>query len=343
MWQVVGQSRAVTLLQRGLEKDGLAHAYLFIGPPHVGKMTLAINLAQALNCLEAEPPCGQCLSCQKIASGKHADVQIIGLTPSPEVDEVKTRTEISIEQIRQLRHSANMPPFEGSCKAFIINGAELLSNEAANCLLKTLEEPPPRVVFILMTENIGQLPETIISRCQRLELKPIAAGEVETALASSCGTEPGKARLLAHLSHGCLGWALAAARDDNLLKQHNERMNNLIDIMQGGYEERFALAAQLATRFGQNHESVQEELDLWLDFWRDLLLVKAGFNQSITNIDLEEKLPDWAGDFTLNEVRSFIGSISTAQEQLRLNANPRLVLEVLMLDMPIVKRSQIFR
>ncbi len=120
-------------------------------------------------------------------------------------------------------------------------------------------------------------------------------------------------------------------------------MNNLIDIMQGGYEERFALAAQLATRFGQNHESVQEELDLWLDFWRDLLLVKAGFNQSITNIDLEEKLPDWAGDFTLNEVRSFIGSISTAQEQLRLNANPRLVLEVLMLDMPIVKRSQIFR
>ena len=338
MWQVIGQSRAVTLLQRGLEKGRLAHAYLFTGPPHVGKMTLAINLAQALNCLEDEPPCGQCLSCQKIASAKHADIHFIGLTPSPGIDELKTKTEISIEQIRQLRHSANMPPFEGNCKAFIINGAELMSNEAANCLLKTLEEPPPRVVFILMTENIGKLPETITSRCQRMELRPIAAYEVETALTSSCGVEPGRAKLLACLSHGCPGWALDAARDDNLLKQHNEKVNSLVDIMQAGYEERFALAAQLASRFGQNHESVREELDLWIDLWRDLLLVKAGFNQAVTNVNLEAKLPEWAGDFTLDEIKSFIVSISTAQEQLRLNANPRLVLEVLMLDMPMAKR-----
>jgi DNA polymerase-3 subunit delta' len=303
-------------------------------------MTLAINLAQALNCSEAAPPCGQCFSCQKIASAKHADIQIIGLSPSTKADELKSKTEISIEQIRQLRHSANMSPFEGSYKVFIVNGAELLSNEAANCLLKTLEEPPPRVVFILMTENISQLPETITSRCQRLDLKPIATSEVETTLTSSCGVESSRAKLLACLSHGCPGWALTAARDDNLLKQHEERVNSLIDIMQTGFEERFALAAQLATRFGQNNESLQEEMDLWLDFWRDLLLVKTGFSQAITNVNLEDKLPDWAGYFTLNEIKSFTVSISTAQEHLRLNANPRLVLEVLMLDMPMVTKPE---
>ena len=79
MWQAIGQSRAVSLLQRSLERGALAHAYLFVGLPHIGKMTLALNLAQALNCESAKPPCGECASCQKIARGMHADVQIIGL------------------------------------------------------------------------------------------------------------------------------------------------------------------------------------------------------------------------------------------------------------------------
>ena len=125
MWQVIGQTRAVSLLQRGLETDSLAHAYLFVGPAHVGKMTLALNLAQALNCEAAEPPCGQCLSCQKIASAKHADVQIIGLGYDGDSVETRPRVEISIDQIRQLQHSANLPPFEGKCRIFIIDGAAL--------------------------------------------------------------------------------------------------------------------------------------------------------------------------------------------------------------------------
>ena len=135
MWQVVGHRRAVSLLRRGLEKGTLAHAYLFTGPPRVGKMALALNLAQALNCEAAEPPCSRCPSCLKIASAKHADVQIIALTSAADADDAKTRAEISIDQIRQLQHSASLPPFEGRYKVFIIDGAELLSIGAANCLL----------------------------------------------------------------------------------------------------------------------------------------------------------------------------------------------------------------
>ena len=334
MWQVVGQTRVVNLLQRSLERESLAHAYLFVGPAHVGKMTLAINLAQALNCQAAERPCGECLSCQKIASANHADVQVIGLAKDENSTEAKLRTEIGIDQIRQMQHSASLPPFEGECKIFIIEGAEFLSIEAANCLLKTLEEPIGKVVFILLTVADSLLPATVVSRCQRLELAPLAATEVEAALNSRWGVELPKAKLLARLSHGCLGWALSATFDDNLLSQRAEKLDRLLEIIKADYEERFVYANQLAVQFVQNRGMVQEVLDLWLDWWRDLLLIKIGGNDIITNVDRLATLVEMAKGYRLAQIKDFIDSIQAAGEQLRQNANPRLVLEVLMLDMP---------
>ena len=334
MWQVVGQDRVVSLLQRSLEKESLAHAYLLIGPPHVGKMTLALNLAQALNCEAAERPCGECVSCQKIASANHADVQVIGLTRDENSTEAKLRTEISIDQIRQMQHSASLPPFEGQYKVFIIEGAEFLSIEAANCLLKTLEEPADKIVFILLTTNDRLLPTTVVSRCQRLELSPLAATEVEAALNSRWGIEPEKAKLLARLSHGCLGWAFSAAFEDRLLQQRAEKLERLLEIIDADYEERFAYATQLATQFTQNRGAVQEVLNLWLDWWRDLMLVEIGCRDIITNVDRLDTLVEMAKGYRLAQIKEFINSIQAAGEQLRQNANPRLVLEVLMLDMP---------
>ena len=338
-WQVVGQTRAVSLLQRSLEKGTMAHAYLLVGPPHVGKMTLAINLAQALNCEVTEPPCGECASCQRIASAKHPDIQIIGLTSNDNSTEAKLRAEIGIDQIREMQHSANLPPFEGRYKVFIIDGAELLSSEAANCLLKTLEEPVSRVIFILLTTSDRFLPATVVSRCQRLELLPLAAGEVEAALESRWGIESQKAKLLARLCHGCLGWALSAASDDGLLELRTDRISRLLDIINTDYEERFACAAQLATQFSQSRGLVQEVLDLWLDYWRDLLLVKVGRSDTITNIDFLATLVDMAKGYSLSQIKAVINSIQAAGEQLGQNANPRLVLEVLMLDIPVRVRK----
>jgi len=337
MWSVIGQTRAVSLFQRSLETGSLAHAYLFVGPAHVGKMTLALNLAQALNCEEAEPPCNQCASCLRVASAKHADVQIIGLSHNGDSGDTRPRAEISIDQIREVQHSASLPPFEGKYKVFIIDGAEFLSLEAANCLLKTLEEPIGKVVFILLTTNEMLLPATVVSRCQRVELFPIPVGEVEIALNRNWGVEPEKAKLLARLSHGCLGWAVSATSDDSLLRQRAESLDKLLDITNADFEERFAYVAQLATQFSQNRGLVYERLNLWLDWWRDLLLVKVGSIDNITNIDRLNTLSDMAGGCNLAQIRAFIRSIRAAGEQLRQNANPRLVLEVLMLDIPVSK------
>jgi len=299
MWQLVGQTRVVSFLQRSLERGTLAHAYLLVGPPQVGKMTLALDLARALNCEAAEAPCGTCESCQKIASAKHADVQIIDLAGVRNSGEAKFQTEISIDQIRDLQHSASLPPFEGTFKVFIIDGAELLSHEAANSLLKTLEEPVGKVIFILLTTSDRLLPTTIVSRCQRLELMPLAATEIESALHGRVDIETAKAKLLASLS-----------------------------------EERFNYAFQLATKFSRNREPVRETLDLWLSWWRDLLLIKAACPNLITNADLEATLISHAQGYRLGQIRDFISSIELALEQLKQNANPQLALEVLMLSIP---------
>jgi DNA polymerase-3 subunit delta' len=146
--------------------------------------------------------------------------------------------------------------------------------------------------------------------------------------------EPERARLLAGLSHGCLGWALSVAADDSLLQQRDEELSRLLDVITADCEKRFAYVAQLAAQFNQNRGSVYGVLDLWLDYWRDLMLVKAGCGDIITNVDRIDGLVEMARGYRLAQIKTYIESIRAAAEQLRRNANPRLVLEVLMLDIP---------
>jgi len=333
VWQIVGQNPVVSRLRRSLAAGSLASAYLLVGPRHVGKMTLAINMAQALNCPAEEPPCGGCVSCQKIASLTHPDVQVIGLIPDEASAEAREAKLISTEQIEQMQHSASLPPFEGEYKVFIIDGAELLSIEAANRLLKTLEEPVGPVMYILLTINDRLLPATVVSRCQRLEMPPVSFAEIESALTGR-GVEPPRASLLARLSHGCPGWAITASSDESVLPKRDESIERLQQLMAADTEERFAYVARMANQFSQSRGAVYEELDLWLDYWRDLMLVKLDCSDIISNVDRLDSLTGLAEGYQLAQIKAFIEGIRAAGRQLRQNVNPRLALEVLMLDMP---------
>jgi DNA polymerase-3 subunit delta' len=328
MWEVVGHEKAVALLDRSLRNGKLAHAYLFVGPPHVGKMRLAMDLAKALNCEGQERPCGQCTQCVRIENMKHADVHVIG---------IDGRTEIGIDQMREMQHAANLKPFEGRHRVFVIDGAERLSHEATNCLLKTLEEPPPDVQLILLASNERLLLGTVLSRCQRLELRPLPIVAVHTALTERWGLTEEKATMLAQLCGGCLGWAVSVKDDDRVLNERLERLASLVRLHRAGRAERLSYAADLASQFARNRESVREVLALWMGWWRDLLLTGEGCVEHTGNVDQREKLEEEALSYTLKGTKAFLESLRLALTQLEQNANPRLVLEVLMLSMPARK------
>jgi DNA polymerase-3 subunit delta' len=335
MWKTIGQPEALALFKHSLETGSLAHAYLLAGAPHIGKMTLALDLARAVNCQGNEPPCEQCQSCKRITEGKHADIQIISLNSNRDSGDTKARVEISIDDIRELQHNASLPPFEGKYKVFIVDGAEYLSTEAVNCLLKTIEEPPPNIIILLLTTEESRLLPTVVSRCQRLELKPLPINEIEKMLIESHGIDGDKAGLLARLSHGCFGWALSVSLDDSYLEQRNQRLTEMISLLTAGWDERFNYAAKLANE----RKSAEEIIRLWLAWWRDLMLTKCGCKQAVINIDYVSVFEQWVEVLSLPEVRDFIDCMQNSLDQIAQNANLRLVYEILMLNIPRKERA----
>ncbi len=307
---------------------------LLVGPQHVGKMALAIKLAQAINCEKAQTPCGSCVACQRIAAGKHADVQVIELAQIAESGEGESKTKISVEQIDQILHAVNLAPFEGKYRVFIVDGVEFMSIAAANRLLKTIEEPVKNVVFILLTANESLVPVTVVSRCQRIELLPVTGEQIEKGLISYYQVDPEKAKLLARISNGRFGWAVSAIRDDTLVQQRTEWINDWREMFDADYDRRFTFAAKLVEKYNQDRSIVQQKLDLLLNWWHDLLLVKADCEKDIINIDFQDELKKMAAGYSLGQIRAFIDRIQLAKEQLRQNANHQLIMEVLMLNIP---------
>ena len=340
MWQVWGQEWVLDQVQRALEQGRLHHAYLLMGPPQVGKMTLALNLAQAVNCTDPAPPCGQCSQCRRIQAGLHADVQVLGL----EVGEgERSRAEIGIDAIREIHRAAHLQPYEGRYRVFIIDEAERLSLEAANSLLKLLEEPPPRVLLLLLTTHPEDLPPTVVSRCQRLELRSLSREQVREMLTQRYGMEEEGAQELARLSQGCLGWALQAAQDPEVLRERNSRLERIAHLSQAPLQERFTYAEEVANLFQRHRPAGRQELYLWLRWWRDIMLTKVGLDQWIAHLSYGDHLRQQAQEYRMDQITEALHGVHWTLEAMDRNVNARMALELLMLTLPsapaMVKRG----
>lgn len=320
MNNIVGHESAVQQLRQAALAGQPAHAYLFTGPPAIGKRTLATALARMLNCTGEAPPCGECRACRLIAAGRHPDVHIIGADDAP----------IRIDQIRELQHDASLAPVEARWRVFLLPNVERATRAASNSLLKTLEEPPAHVVLLLTALDANALLPTVVSRCRTIPLRPLSIHEVQTALEEQWHVEPERAALLARLSGGRMGWAVTALEDSAILDRRQAEIDALTSLAGAGRVTRL----EIAYRLSRDEKHLAERLALWLSWWRDLMLVKAGPVDAVTNADHLPTLRSQADSCEQQQIAGTIRAIQRTIRQIDANVNSRLALEVLLLDMP---------
>ena len=321
-----GQDAAVRIIERALAQDRLHHAYLFAGPAHVGKTTLAVQLAQAVNCDEGDEACRA-----RIAKGAFADVRFVG---AGEREDGAARTVIGIEAVRDIIAAAHLRPYEGKRRVFIIEDAARMSTDAANALLKVLEEPPPDVLLVLLAEHADALLATVRSRCQLIELRPMPIGEVAGILREEHGQDAEQADQLARLSRGCLGWALRAAAEPAVLAQSHQRIERIVDAAESELEGRFGYADDLARRFSRDRAEGREELYAWLRWLRDVLLTQQGRGGEVVNAAWRGTIERHAESLSPGATLRWARRVEEAIDALERNANPRLTLEAMLLEAP---------
>ena len=321
-WRTIGNSAAITLLKGAIDQDRVSHAYLFTGPNRVGKRTLAVDFARALNCnakdvvapgwsdLQPEAPCGQCSACGRIARSNYADVQIItsATQTSADADEkaAMRRVMIGIDLMRDLQSDAMLEPYEGRKKVFIIDEAHRMSEGAANALLKTLEEPPNKVHIILTSTSAELLPSTIASRCHLVRLRTVPVDVIEKVLTTRFEINVDEARKLAKMSMGAPGWAIAAVNDPSLVDVRRQSASRIIDVINAELPERFDYAFEMSREFRRDRSLALDEVERWLEIVRDVAMIQNGLSQHVTYDDRLEELSIIANNLrsvlTLDEV-----------------------------------------
>ena len=332
MWRTFGHDKAKRILQAGIAEGRIAHAYMLSGPIGVGKMTLAQDFSRALNCVSLEKPCDTCNQCSRIDRDVHTDIHVIRVSEG--VKDGRRRVLIGIEQIRDLFRELNLKPYEGSFRVVIVDGAEYFSEEAANSLLKTLEEPPEQVVIILLTVDYNIVLPTLVSRCQLLEMRPLSESKIAEFLQTEHSMQVDKVDEIARLSHGMLGWALQATQDPDLVEDLMTRLDVVVGVLDAAIEQRFSYANDLAVIFARDRWNVLRELDLWLTWWRDVLLVKHELPKLVINSTKMDFIKRISEVLTIAQVIAVLGSIEGTKKTLDRNANPRLALENLVLNLP---------
>ena len=327
-WNLLGHEWAVEMLKQHLLNDSVRHAYLFSGPPGLGRRTLALRYAQALNCpkpVAPGEPCGKCKTCQQIERMQYADLAVIQAEKEGGV--------LKVEQIRAVRQSLVLKPYQGKYRVALFLRFQEANPNAANALLKTLEEAPAQVVLFLTADTPEQLLPTIVSRCEVLRLRPLPVERVESFLKAR-DADTAMAHLIAHISGGRPGYALRLMQDKGALDFRSRRLDDLSSLLKAHRRERFAYAEKLTDRKNEAKERFRETLLLWLSFWRDVLLRASGTDASLTNVDRAGEIEALAGRLTLAETRRLVNDVEEAMERLEKNVNARLLAEVLLLDWP---------
>jgi DNA polymerase III subunit delta' len=312
---IVGHAGVVALLSRAIAAGRVPQSLLVAGPDGVGKRTLAIAFAQAVNCPSRRPDgdaCGACSTCQRIARGQHSDVTVV--TPGD-------LASIGIKVLRQrVLDAVGYRPFEAARRIYIIDPADLLTDEAQDALLKTLEEPPTGAVLVLVSAYPDTLRPTVQSRCRRLRLGVLSERDVARVLVERCDVDRAKADALAAASGGSVSRALALSGDEGHLAEDREAALAVLTaaaVRGPNVAGRLKAAAALV-----QHGSKR----------RDREAIGARLSVAATLVrDLERALRGLAGAFDLPRLSAGFAAIGKAQADLDRSASPKIVADWLAL------------
>lgn len=338
---IVGQEHIVRTLENAIQNSRLAHAYIFSGPRGTGKTSMARILAKSLNCREgiSIQPCLKCDLCESIKNGTAMDVI--------EIDAASNR---GIDEIRQLREQVNFMPAEGKYKVYIIDEVHMLTNEAFNALLKTLEEPPAFTIFVLATTEAQKIPATILSRCQRLDFKRISVADVAEHLQMIASREGVKIdekslQYIARVNDGSMRDAISLL--DQLISFRGKEITfgDVLDLL--GTADFTALAkltdllaakeiegliSYIEQVIAEGKNILQLNKDL-VEYLRNLLFAKIG---AVKAIDLSSenlgKLQEQAKLFSLEQIKKMLINFSKADADMRWQQNNKLIFELAVLE-----------
>jgi DNA polymerase-3 subunit delta' len=263
-----------------------------------------------------------------IAGDAHPDVRVIDKSGSGRVKS------IPIEAVRALQHDASLSAHHGGYKVYVVDGAEALSLQAMDGLLKTLEEPPERVVIVLTCVDVGLLPQTVVSRCQVVKLGRVDAAEIAAALRRRDDVAEEVVELVAHLADGRPGRAIALAADPSALAERASLVDELAALDQADRLERLKAAERMAQEWGKSQESLGRRLELLLLWWRDLMLVASGQEELVVNWDRLDLLRERGPRVGVADARLALRAIELARLHLDENVQPRLALELMALSLP---------
>jgi len=310
---IKGESSAIAFLKNAASGGRVAGTYIFLGPSGCGKKLTALNFAKLLNC--ADPmdgePCEKCPSCMKINSSTHPDVLVL--------EKEEKKTEFGIDVVFEAIRAASLKPYEAKKKVYILDGADLMSEEAQNAVLKTLEEPPKDAVLVLMVEDIQTIPATIRSRSQIVKFFPMPPADIEKILRDDHEIGAKEARILAGLSPGSIGAALENSKNGFL-----ERRAAVIKLLRAGSIFDFDFDRM-------KREDFAGYLDIMLSWYRDVLVMKAfaGEKADILNVDMEEEIRRDSKKLSFEYLDKAVNAVADAKEYLDKFANPKLTMSVL--------------
>ena len=314
--EIIGQRHQLDILRLALVNNRLHHAYLFTGPEGVGKRTTALALAMALHCTEKNGDfCGHCAECARITARNHPDVRVI--------ERLADKKEISIQQIRDMEKELRYRSFSGGRKIAIVDPATLLNPASQNALLKTLEEPPPDSLLILIAASAGALLPTLRSRCLRLSFGPLPQQSIAGFLLSEKRVKPEEAELLAALSMGSLGAALEM--DGAELRERRRVWGGMLSALKAGD---YRGAMESAEALAASRDDARQFLE-WAESWyRDLLVQAARPDaQGVVNLDMLPELRLQGAAAGVERILSAAANAAGAARKIQRNLNRRMVLE----------------